>query len=722
MADKDVKPIKKTYTCYQCKQDYDHIHFLILPATAEREGKPYKARCAVCRDQYGRIKKATKNEDGTWNVEYATFQKTVHQRHLQRVERAAKRNAKVKGVSNAKKKAAKLEQQQLVELEELEQERMAMKEELRERKKKIRQEQEKEKKRLAEEKKRIREEARIAQARAEAEARKQRRDEAKTKELENKQKIDSVRLDMKLDKKKHEAELQAEQEAIDEARSENEKARRELAARELARRHLIPFTVRMQPEYQAGWVHKDIAMRLERFLKQVVNKESPRLMLQMPPRLGKSLLASQMFPGWSLGLYPWLEFIQCTYSGSLAVGFSRKVRGMIRDDPEYRALFPKTDIDKENANAEGWMTTDGGGYIPAGVGGGITGKGAHILTIDDPVKNAEEAESATVREATDNWYSSTAYTRLAPGGGVLIIQTRWHLADLSGGLETRMLEGTGDVFEIVRYPAIAIEDEPFRKQGEALHPDRYDEEAYKRIERAVGPRVWSALYQQNPVGDDMQYFDFDGTVVYYDPDERPKDLIYYSVWDLAVTTKERSDYTVGFVFGVDKDMNIWIVDMIRFRKESDEIVETILDTHDLWDTELDALESGHIQHSIGPFLQLRAEERKLYDHTPHALRIGRRDKEARARPIQAMLKQGRVRIPARAAWIPILKSEMMEFPFNTKNDDCVDAIAWIGQLLAEMDSPIEMIQRDKHRKESLQEKLARMARINNTRSKSAMSA
>mgnify|MGYP001421433207 CR=1 FL=1 len=152
-----------------------------------------------------------------------------------------------------------------------------------------------------------------------------------------------------------------------------------------------------------------------------------------------------------------------------------------------------------------------------GVGGGITGKGAHILLIDDPVKNREDAESENNREATWDWYTSTAYTRLSPGGGILVILTRWHDDDLAGKLLMASENGADD-WEVVKYPAIAEEDEEFRKQGEPLHPERYNTESLEMIQKAIGPRDWTALYQQNPVSDEGDYFTRD-MVRYYEPDE-----------------------------------------------------------------------------------------------------------------------------------------------------------------------------------------------------------
>lgn len=209
--------------------------------------------------------------------------------------------------------------------------------------------------------------------------------------------------------------------------------KRELLERELARKSLLAFVKRYQPLYLAGWMHVDICNRLEKFLKAVERGENPRLMLFMPPRHGKSIIASQHFPAWVLGQHPEYEVIAASYGTSLPVKFSRYVRSLLRDTG-YQALFPDTRLDPDNENVEGWSTLSGGGFIPAGVGSGIAGKGANILVIDDPVKDAEEADSETIRESTWDWYGAAAYTRLAPNSGVLVIQTRWHDDDLAGRL------------------------------------------------------------------------------------------------------------------------------------------------------------------------------------------------------------------------------------------------------------------------------------------------
>lgn len=461
--------------------------------------------------------------------------------------------------------------------------------------------------------------------------------------------------------------------------SVEEKAKAELALRFLTRKRLIPFVERFNPDYQAGWVHKDICSRLEQFSKDVAEKKSPRLMLFMPPRHGKSTLASVAFPAWHLGRHPGHEFISCSYSGSLAMGFSRKVRQLLRE-PTYKTAF-KTRLDPDSQSAEAWLTTDGGGFVAAGVGGGITGKGAHILVIDDPVKNRDDAESQNARDSTWDWYTSTAYTRLAPGGGVLVILTRWHDDDLAGRL-LKAADNNGEQWEVVNYPARAEVDEQYRKAGEALHRERYDEEALKRIEKAVGPRDWSALYQQNPVADDGDYFTRD-MVQYFERDEVDlSQMRFYCAWDLAIGKRDRNDYTVGMVVGVDEYDQLYVVDVVRGKFDGFEIVERILDLYEEWRPSIIGIEKGHIEMALGPFLEKRVRERGLHEAYFKDLKTGRRDKEARARAIQGRMQQGMVFLPKDEQFTGPLVAELLRFP-NGVHDDQVDALAWIGLMMSE---------------------------------------
>lgn len=501
---------------------------------------------------------------------------------------------------------------------------------------------------------------------------------------------------------------------LEEETTLEQKARAELALRILTRKRLLPFVERFNPDYNAGWVHKDICRRLEQFSRDVDEKKSPRLMLFMPPRHGKSTLASIAFPAWHLGRHPNHEFISCSYSGSLAMGFSRKVRSLLRD-PSYKTAF-KTRLDPDSQSAEAWLTTNGGGYVAAGVGGGITGKGAHVLVIDDPVKNREDAESPNNREANWDWYTSTAYTRLAPGGGVLVILTRWHDDDLAGKLLNAAQEG-GDEWTVVKYPAIAEENEEFRRHGEALHPERYDVEALQRIQRAVGPRDWSALYQQNPVADDGDYFSRD-MIQYFDPEDVDLDRMkFYCAWDLAIGKKDRNDYSVGMVVGIDEMEHIFVVDVVRGRFDGFELVEQILDMYELWRPSIVGIEKGHIEMALGPFLEKRVRERGLYEAYFKDLKTGRRDKEARARAIQGRMQQGMVHFPKNEVFTGPLIAELLRFP-NGVHDDQVDALAWIGLMMTEFNVFTAPVIREP----SWRDRLNHMLKGSETRSRSAMSA
>jgi len=476
-------------------------------------------------------------------------------------------------------------------------------------------------------------------------------------------------LNQNIAKVKSYAELQKQNFSLEE---------QEFARRVLARRSLLAFILRFEPLYQAGWVHKLICEELENFFDDCKAGKSPRLMLFMPPRGGKSLIASHYFPAWALGHRPDFEFISTSYSSQLAETFSRKARGLLKD-PSYHAVF-KTRLDESTQAVGQWLTTKKGGYVAAGVGGGITGKGAHCLIIDDPVRNQEDADSYTVREMQKGWYESTAYTRLAPGGGVLIIQTRWHLDDLSGWLEDKSDNGSGDKFKVIRFPAVATEDEQFRKEGEALHPDRYDLTALERIKQAVGPRTWASLYQQNPVPDDGVYFK-KPTFHWYDSLPDASTLRFYSSWDLAIGVKEVNDYTVGVIWAVDPNENVYIVNYHRGHFPADEIIERVITSALEHKCQVVTIEKGQILMSLGPALNKSIQDRKAYSFVIHPMGTRGQDKMLRARSIQARMMQGRVYFPKNFEGSAV-HTEMLQFP-SAKHDDFVDAMAYIGLFLEE---------------------------------------
>jgi predicted phage terminase large subunit-like protein len=450
----------------------------------------------------------------------------------------------------------------------------------------------------------------------------------------------------------------------------------------------------MEPDYQAGWVHRELCARLERFVDDVVNKRSPRLMIFMPPRVGKSMLASQLFPAWALGNHPQLEIASTSYAASLPYGFSRTIRRMIREDERYNALFPGITLEGDTQAVERWQVMRqvgdswriGGGYRAAGVGGPLTGTGCNILIVDDPVKNAEEAESEVIREATWQWYATTARTRLAPGGGILIIQTRWHDDDLSGRATAMMKDHPdADQFEIVSYPAIAEFDEPHRKAGEALHPDRYDERAYAQIRATVGPVIWNALYQQNPVPADGEFFKRDD-IQYYKDLPPLASLGVIAAWDLAVSKNETADPTAGFVVGFDHEYNMYVIDRYYGRMNSLEICQQLVLSVRTWQPQVTYIEKEKAQIAIEPFLNRILTEEKMASVVIEPLLPGKRDKVQRARPLQGLIQKRKVFFPLNAEWTPSTVGELLRFP-KGKHDDQVDALAYAAGQMDQVSTP-----------------------------------
>lgn len=484
----------------------------------------------------------------------------------------------------------------------------------------------------------------------------------------------------------------------------------EIAQRELCRRKILPFIQRFRPKYTAGWVHEDICRRVERFVQQVELGQSPRLLLLCPPRTGKSEIGSRHVAPWALGKHPEWEIIATSNSASLSLSFSRYIRDLMRD-PGYQSVFPDAKLDPSSQSVENWNLTRGGGYMAAGVGTGIVGRGAHILLVDDVVRDMEAADSPTIRENIWEWYLSVAYTRLAPGGGVLGILTWWNEDDWAGRIIQSMETGEGDKFEIVKYPAINDQGDEYilpddtmvqiddpklvpegsrltRRKGTAIHPERYTTQMMLNIKRnfiAGGQkRVWDALYQQNPTPDDGNFFTKEMFQYYGSAPDR-RGLYVYQAWDFAISEGKESDYTVGTCIGVDHRDNVYVLDVRRFRSgDGGYIVDTILDFAREHDADCLGFEDGQIWKAIEFQFQKRCEERKQYPS--HELLKPLTDKMVRANPLRGRMQLGKVFFDKKAQWYDPMYREMIVFPAG-KHDDCVDSLAWAIRLTLSRAAP-----------------------------------
>lgn len=438
----------------------------------------------------------------------------------------------------------------------------------------------------------------------------------------------------------------------------------ELLRRKKATESLIEFTEFTFPRYRTAEHHKKIAHHLER----VIKGDCKRLMLLLPPRHGKSELASKRFPALALGWRPDLQFISASATSGLAEDFGRDVRNIIGSE-DYKNLFPNTAL-AEDSQAKGkWNTSAGGIYYAVGVGGAVIGRGADIFLIDDPYASMADAESETTRKNVLNWYSGTVYNRLQPGGAIVLINHRMHEDDLTGALLEQQAAG-GDQWDVVELPAI-------NDDGEALWPDAYPIEALENIRRNTFPRYWSALYQQRPAPEEGEYFKREWFRWYQ---TAPTHLRTYGASDYAVTAKG-GDYTVHAVIGVDPDDNIYVLDVWRAQAESHIWVESFIDIVAKHKPLNWAEEQGQIIKSLGPFIDKRMRERRVYCRREQMASVA--DKPTRCRAFQARAAMGKVYLPHGASWVPDLLAEMTSFPAG-KHDDQVDALGLVGRLIDTM--------------------------------------
>ena len=264
---------------------------------------------------------------------------------------------------------------------------------------------------------------------------------------------------------------------------------------------LIEFCKRMQPDYIVGKHHKilaDLLMNIER-------GDKDRICVNIPPRHGKSQLVSIFFPAWFLGRNPNKKVMMVSHTTDLAVDFGRKVRNLISTD-EYKQIFPTVALAIDSKSAGRWNTNSGGEYYACGIGSSIAGRGADLLLVDDPHSEQDVINgNFGVFEKAYEWYTFGARTRLMPKGRVAIIQTRWHMDDLTGRVVKDMTQNDkADQFEVVEFPAIleiadVEKDEIIEKP---LWPEFFDLEALLRTKASMPTFQWNAQYQQEPTAEE----------------------------------------------------------------------------------------------------------------------------------------------------------------------------------------------------------------------------
>jgi predicted phage terminase large subunit-like protein len=329
------------------------------------------------------------------------------------------------------------------------------------------------------------------------------------------------------------------------------------------------------------------------------------------------------------------------------------------------------------SGANAYREDNGGEYYAAGVGAAIVGFRADGALIDDPIRSREDADSAHVRDKIWDWYKSDLLTRLAPGGWVILIQTRWHEDDLAGRIIAEMERG-GERWDIVSLPAEAEAGDLLgRTPGQWLWDDAYGYGDFLRHEKATQlPRNWTALYQQRPAPETGDYFKEEWFRTYVT--EPPRDTLnIYGGSDYAVTSNG-GDYTVHVVVGVDPENRMYLLDLWRGQTSSDLWIEAWCDLVRQWKPAFWAEERGQIISGVGPYLQRRAIERQAY--TAREQFASRGDKAVRAQSIRGRMAMLGLYVRQGAPWFADLRAELLSFPAG-KHDDQVDALGLIGQLL-----------------------------------------
>ena len=410
-------------------------------------------------------------------------------------------------------------------------------------------------------------------------------------------------------------------------------------------------------------------------LEEVAKGNILRVIITLPPRHGKSETTSKHFPAWFLGKYPDEDVILTSYAADLAEDHSRKAREILR---EYGESIFGISLSSDSSAVNRWgIEGHRGGLIAAGVGGPITGRGAKVAIIDDPFKGPEDSHSPTQRQKVINWYKSVLRTRLAPGGAIIVMHTRWHEEDLVGYL----LNGDGGDDEsdrenwvVINLPAIAEEDDPLgREPGEPLWPERFPLEELNKLRRAAGSYYWAALYQQrpSPEGGGMLRRNW---WKFYRVAPRFEEMI--QTWDCAFKDEGDTSYVVGQVWGrVGADK--YLVDQVRDKMDLPATMRAIYSLSNRWPNTRAKL----IEDKANGTAVIQMLNRKIPGLIPIEPAGG---KIVRARAVSPEIESGNVYLPDPeiAPWVHDFIEECAAFPSGRHNDQ-VDAMTQALNWLAE---------------------------------------
>lgn len=408
------------------------------------------------------------------------------------------------------------------------------------------------------------------------------------------------------------------------------------------------------------------------YLEQVRLGTIQRLIICLPPRSGKSIIASVAFPAYMMGHDPSRKIIGVTYSNSLAVKFANDFR-MVVNAPWYREVFPHTRVANHKDTERETAFTAGGFRLGTSTTGTLTGRGGDVIICDD-VSKSQDIFSDVKREATNELYRNTILSRLdnKQTGAIVVVMQRLHPNDFVGHL----LE-TGEGWTVLNLPAIAVADERiqvgdddfyFRAEGEPLHARREPLSAQEEIRREVGPYVWAAQHQQDPSPIDgniikREWLRYHNLVI---PAPSYKNRIIQS-WDTAGKIGPRNSYSVGITFLVS-DGNYYLLDMVRGRfPSSAALVAAATEAARKYKPSVILIEDA----SSGPFLAEEIKKARVYNVRLQPVTL---DKVTRLWNQAAKFANGRVFLPEHAPFRALVEKELLGFP-KAQTNDIVDSIS-----------------------------------------------